>query len=210
MTAAAASRGVARLQAANRANVIRQGEIGRQASALQSEADRRRDPAAAGVQALTRIASVLRDVITDGAPSASVSTGIEPWWTIALNAIKRRYENVRAWARQVIAALLALKKAAAAARDAGEDGIGARQLAGHVKDFENAAKAGIALNAARRSALQKKRQALAKRLRDRADDYLPFARDLRVPFDNYPDAAVMPMFAVRGGCAAGQGGALAA
>ena len=28
--------------------------------------------------------------------------------------------------------------------------------------------------------------------------------------DNYPDAAVMPMFAVRGGPAAGQGGALAA
>ena len=33
----------------------------------------------------------------------------------------------------------------------------------------------------------------------------------RVPDkDNYPDAAVMPMFAVRGGPAAGQGGALAA
>jgi hypothetical protein len=28
--------------------------------------------------------------------------------------------------------------------------------------------------------------------------------------DNYPDGAVMPMFAVRGGSAAGQGGALAA
>ena len=90
VTAAAASRGVARLQAANRANVIRQGEIGRQASALQSEADRRRDLAAVAVQALTRIASTLRDVITDSAPSASVSTGIEPWWTIALNRAELR------------------------------------------------------------------------------------------------------------------------
>ncbi len=32
----------------------------------------------------------------------------------------------------------------------------------------------------------------------------------QLPLDNYPDAAVMPMFAVRGGPAAGQGGALAA
>jgi len=31
-----------------------------------------------------------------------------------------------------------------------------------------------------------------------------------VSLDNYPDAAVMPMFVVGGGFAAGQGGALAA
>jgi hypothetical protein len=58
--------------------------------------------------------------------------------------------------------------------------------------------------------LQKKRNALVTRMRDRADDYLRFARDLRVPFDNYPDGAVMPMSVVRGGSAAGQGGALTA
>jgi hypothetical protein len=44
----------------------------------------------------------------------------------------------------------------------------------------------------------------------READYLRFASDLRVPFDNYPDDAVMPMSAVCGGPAAGQGGALAA
>ena len=88
--AAAASRGVARLQAANRANVIRQGEIGRQASALQSEADRRQELATVAVQALKRMATTLRDVITDNAPSASVSTGLEPWWTIALNRAELR------------------------------------------------------------------------------------------------------------------------
>jgi hypothetical protein len=44
----------------------------------------------------------------------------------------------------------------------------------------------------------------------READYLRFASDLRVPFDNYPDVAVMPMFRVPGGSAAGQGGALAA
>ena len=32
--------------------------------------------------------------------------------------------------------------------------------------------------------LQKKRNALVTRMRDHADDYLRFARDLRVPFDN--------------------------
>jgi hypothetical protein len=47
-------------------------------------------------------------------------------------------------------------------------------------------------------------------MRDRAGDYLRFAHDLRVPFDNYPDGAVMPMFAAGGGAAGGQGGALAA
>jgi len=47
-------------------------------------------------------------------------------------------------------------------------------------------------------------------MQDREDDYLRFARDLRVPFTNYADGAVMPMSAVGGGSAAGQGGALAA
>jgi transposase len=68
----------------------------------------------------------------------------------------------------------------------------------------------VAVNSARRTALQKKRHALATRMATREADYLRFARDLRVPFDNYPDDAVMPMFTIRGGPAAGQGGALAA
>jgi len=46
---------------------------------------------------------------------------------------------------------------------------------------------------------------------DREWDGLAAHRDYpMVSLDNYPDAAVMPMFAVRGGPAAGQGGALAA
>ena len=46
---------------------------------------------------------------------------------------------------------------------------------------------------------------------DREWDGLTAHRDYpMVCLDNYPDAAVMPMFAVRGGPAAGQGGALAA
>lgn len=59
----------------------------------------------------------------------------------------------KAWARQAITALLALKKAAGQARQAGRDGIGAEVLARHAKDFRDAARAGIVLNAARRSDL---------------------------------------------------------
>jgi transposase len=114
------------------------------------------------------------------------------------------------WAGQATRALLALKKAAGAAREAGKDATGPDLLAGHEKDFRDAAAAGIALNAARRSKLQKKRHALATRMRDRADDYLRFAHDLRVPFDNCADVAVMPKRGPGGGVCAGRGGDLAA
>ena len=88
------------------------------------------------------------------------------------------------WAKQAIDALLKLKDAAAAARDAGHPRIGPALLAEQERYFTDAAQTGIVLNAARRSALEKKRHALANRMRDRAGDYLRFAYDLRVPFDN--------------------------
>ena len=47
--------------------------------------------------------------------------------------------------------------------------------------FRHAAATGLALNAARRSKLQRKRHALAARMRDRRDDYLRFAHYLRIP-----------------------------
>ena len=88
------------------------------------------------------------------------------------------------WARQAADALLALKDEADAARAAGRDGISQDILEKHGTWFCDAAAAGTALNAARRSPLQKKRHALATRMAARADDYLRFARDPRVPFDN--------------------------
>jgi transposase len=103
-----------------------------------------------------------------------------------------------------------LKNAAGAAREAGQAAVSRKDRVKHGRYFTDAAKAGIALNAARRTKLQKKRHALATRMPKRAGDYLRFARDLRVPFDNYADAAVMPMSAGSGVPAAGQGGALAA
>ena len=116
----------------------------------------------------------------------------------------------KAWAKQAIDALLALKDAADAVRAAGQGAIGPQVLARQRTYYRDAAATGIALNAARNGKLQEKRNALAARMQARESDYLRYATDLRVPFDNYPDTAVMPMFAVRGGLAAGQGGALAA
>jgi transposase len=88
------------------------------------------------------------------------------------------------WAEQATAALLALKDAADAARAAGQAAIDPEILEKQCGWFRDAAAAGVALNAARRSKLQKKRHALAARMRDREADYLRYAHDLRVPSDN--------------------------
>ena len=90
----------------------------------------------------------------------------------------------RAWAQQAIDALLALNEAADAARAAGRDAIDAETRDKHENWYREAAATGAALNAARQGKLQKKRNALATRMKDREADYLRFARDLRVPFSN--------------------------
>ena len=101
------------------------------------------------------------------------------------------------WAQQAIDALLALKDAADAARAAGQDAIGPEILDKHSQYFRDAAAAGITVNAGRRSALQKKRHALAARMRDREADYLRYAHDLRVPFDNNEAEQVIRMAKLR-------------
>jgi transposase len=90
----------------------------------------------------------------------------------------------KAWAQQATDALLALDKAAGAVRVAGEAAIDPEILEEHEDWYRKAAATGIALNAGRHGKLQQKRHALAKRMQDREDDYLRYARDLRVPFTN--------------------------
>jgi transposase len=90
----------------------------------------------------------------------------------------------KAWAQQAIDALLALGEAAEAARAAGKTAIDLQILAEHEDWFRKAAATGIALNAGRHGKLQEKRHALATRMKNREDDYLRYARDLRVPFTN--------------------------
>jgi len=101
------------------------------------------------------------------------------------------------WARQAIDALLALKKAADAARADGATAIGAETLGEHSRWFREAASAGIAMNAGRRTALHRKRRALASRMAAREADYLRFAHDLRVPFDNNEAERVIRMSKLR-------------
>jgi transposase len=88
------------------------------------------------------------------------------------------------WARQAIDALNALNQAAEAARQAGKAAIDPGFRTKHEDWYREAAKTGIALNAGRNGALQKKRHALATRMQSREAGYLRFARDLRVPFTN--------------------------
>jgi len=90
----------------------------------------------------------------------------------------------KAWARQAIDALLALNEAAEDARGAGRNAIGAGTRNKHEDWYRQAAAAGTALSSARGTKLQKKRHALATRMKDREGDYLRFARDLRVPFSS--------------------------
>jgi hypothetical protein len=101
------------------------------------------------------------------------------------------------WARQATDALLALKKVADAARADGLEEVSAEALEEHSRWFREAAAAGTVLNAARRTALQKKRHAPASRLAPREAGYLRFACDLRVPFDNNPAERVIRMSKLR-------------
>ena len=88
----------------------------------------------------------------------------------------------KTWAPRAIDALLALNEAAGAARAAGRGAIDADTRDKHEDWYRKAAETGVALNAARQGKLQQKRHALATRMKDREDDYLQLARDLRVPF----------------------------
>jgi hypothetical protein len=103
----------------------------------------------------------------------------------------------RAWAQQAIDALLALDKAAEADRAAGETAMDPKTREEHEDRYRKAAATGITLNAGRGSKLHQKRHALATRMQAREDDYLRFARDLRIPFTNNPAEQVIRMSKLR-------------
>lgn len=72
-----------------------------------------------------------------------------------------------------------------------QDAIETETRKKHEDWYRQAAASGTALNAGRQGKLQKKRHALTTRMKDREDDYLRFARDLRVPFsDNEAERAI--------------------
>jgi transposase/uncharacterized coiled-coil protein SlyX len=85
------------------------------------------------------------------------------------------------WGQQVIDALLALK----AITDTGSL-PGAEVLAAHRRLIVSAALIGASPDTAPPGAVGRRHRALARRIRRRLEDYLRFATDLRVPFDNNP------------------------
>jgi transposase len=88
------------------------------------------------------------------------------------------------WATQAAEALAAMQDLAHQAVSQGRDAVDPAALAAQVRLFRSAVLAGASQTAARSGALMKKHHALARRLRDRQDDYLRFTTDFRAPPDN--------------------------
>jgi transposase len=106
-------------------------------------------------------------------------------------------EQARCAAYRAIDALLALKKAADAARTAGAERIADRLSTGELKALRTAVRDGIKATTARASKTECKHNALFKRLYNRWDDYLRWVHDLRLPFDNNPAEQTIRMAKLR-------------
>jgi transposase len=88
------------------------------------------------------------------------------------------------WATQAAEALTAMQELVHEAISQGRNAVDPDLLAAQVRLFRSAALIGVSQTAARSGALMKKHNALARRLRDRQEDYLRFTSDLRAPPDN--------------------------
>lgn len=88
------------------------------------------------------------------------------------------------WATQAADALVAMRKLVADAVAAGEDALDPDLLAEQVRNYRSAALVGANETSGRSTKLERKHNALARRLSDRQDDYLRFTTDFRVPADN--------------------------
>jgi hypothetical protein len=88
------------------------------------------------------------------------------------------------WATQAAETLTAMQDLAREAITQGRHTIDPAALATQIHLFRSAVLAGASQTAARSGTLMKKHNALARRLRDRQDDYLRFTTDFRAPPDN--------------------------
>ncbi len=88
------------------------------------------------------------------------------------------------WATQAAEALTAMQDLVREAISRGQDAADPDALAAQVRLFRSAVLTGASHTAARSGPLMKKHNALARRLRDRQDDYLRFTADFRAPPDN--------------------------
>lgn len=97
---------------------------------------------------------------------------------------ERGSAQARCAAYRAIDALLALKKAADAARTTGSGQIADQLKAGELKALRTAVRNGVKATAARSSKTECKHNALFKRLHSRWHDYLRWVHNLNLPFDN--------------------------
>lgn len=88
------------------------------------------------------------------------------------------------WATQTADALVAMQKLVTEAVNAGAGHLDPDLLDKQVQLYRSAVQIGITSTAARSSKVMRKHNALARRLRERQDDYLRFTRDWRIPPDN--------------------------
>ena len=88
------------------------------------------------------------------------------------------------WATQAGDALVAMQKLIAAPITTDADTVDTDALAEQVRLYRSAVQIGINSTAARSDKVMRKHNALARRLRDRQDDYLRFTTDRRIPPDN--------------------------
>ncbi len=130
-------------------------------------------------------AHVLRELtaVTD----STVSTGV------AGSAGPRDFD----WARQAADALLDLKTLVEDTVIAGSDHVEENDLDRHALLLRSAATYGLEHNQDLDGKLAAKHRALARRLLARQADYVRFANDLRVPFDNNPAEREIRMVKLR-------------
>jgi transposase len=88
------------------------------------------------------------------------------------------------WAAQAGDALVAMQKLIAEAIATDADTVDTDALAEQVRLYRSAVQIGINSTAARSDKVMRKHNALARRLRERQDDYLRFTTDRRIPPDN--------------------------
>jgi transposase len=100
------------------------------------------------------------------------------------------------WAAQARTALLDLKAAVDTATAAGQTSLDPAILNHHARLIRDAATI-AATDHTRPGALAGKHRALARRIRNRHNDYLRFATDFTVPFDNNPAEQETRMAKVR-------------
>jgi transposase len=101
------------------------------------------------------------------------------------------------WATQAADALVAMQKLASDAIAASADAIDPEALEQQVRLYRSAAQIGLTSTAARSDKVMRKHHALARRLRDRQDDYLRFTTDWRIPPDNNGSERDIRMIKIR-------------